>query len=308
MALYQRCDRNSQYPTPAQVAGKSGSGQFWHGSSVKKILENPHYTGDMVQGRTCVRSVTDKVRDTVSANRWVVVPGTHQPIISRQDFAAVQAVMAQRTCKRPKAKKHLFTNYVYCADCGTSLWYLQSRKGYVCGRFKKHGAHTCTSHAIKEGLIKGFILQDLRCMAHTLDKSSVLGKLQGQVKRAEQERKKRLMRLEKELAGLKEENRLFLKLLAQGVIPQEDYRESVDANRDRIATLDQQVVEAIRTAEQSEQAQDTLQKLAKELERVLEFGDLTEELLHRLIERIDVGEGQQVVIHYRFSNPFPLVG
>lgn len=306
-AIAKELDRLG-YPTPAQVASKSRSGPFWQGSSVKKILENPHYTGDMVQGRTTVRSITDKVRDTVPVDQWITVAGTHEPIIPRQDYEAVKAVMAQRSYKRPKMKKHLFTNYVFCADCGTSLWYLQSRKGYVCGRFKKHGAHTCTSHAIKEQFLKNLILEDLREMAHTIDKGSVLSRVQGQVKKAEQDRKKRLFRLEKELTGLKDENRQYLKLLAQGVITQEDYRETVDVNRDRMAALEQELVEARRTIEQGEKAQDTLQKLAKELERVLEFDDLTEELLHRLVERIEVGEGQQVVIQYRFANPFSLVG
>ncbi|GGM28965.1 hypothetical protein GCM10011351_13750 [Paraliobacillus quinghaiensis] len=38
-------------PTPASVAGKKNAAKFWQGSSVKNILTNPHYTGDLVQHR-----------------------------------------------------------------------------------------------------------------------------------------------------------------------------------------------------------------------------------------------------------------
>nr|WP_227874406.1 DUF4368 domain-containing protein [Tumebacillus algifaecis] len=31
--------------------------------------------------------------------------------------------------------------------------------------------------------------------------------------------------------------------------------------------------------------------------------DLTPELLHRLVERIEVGENQRIMIHYKFANP-----
>ncbi|WP_265415060.1 recombinase family protein [Tumebacillus algifaecis] len=138
------------FPTPAQVAGKRNAGFYWQGSSIKLILQNPHYVGDLVQGRSHTKSVTNKARETVPEEDWVVISDAHEPIILREDFEAVQSLMKSRSVKRPKMKKHLFTNYVYCADCGTSLWYIQFRKGYVCGSFKKHGATACSSHAIKE--------------------------------------------------------------------------------------------------------------------------------------------------------------
>jgi site-specific DNA recombinase len=45
-------------------------------------------------------------------------------------------------------------------------------------------------------------------------------------------------------------------------------------------------------------------KLSKEIEKVLSFDDLTEELLHRLIKKIEVKDNQEIIIHYRFVDPF----
>jgi site-specific DNA recombinase len=62
-----------------------------------------------------------------------VIKDIHEPIITSEKFEAVQNLMKSRSVKRPKAKIHFFTNGVYCADCGTGLWLMKKRNGYVCG-------------------------------------------------------------------------------------------------------------------------------------------------------------------------------
>jgi site-specific DNA recombinase len=54
---------NEGVKTPSQVAGKKNQTSLWHGSSVRKILENPHYTGNLVQNRSSTISVTNKRRN-----------------------------------------------------------------------------------------------------------------------------------------------------------------------------------------------------------------------------------------------------
>lgn len=144
------------YPTPAQVVGKKNAGLYWQGTSVKKILTNPHYVGDLVQGRQTTVSVTSKVREEVPREKQIVTEDAHHAIISREDFEAVQQYMQgrKRQQAKPKAKKHLFTNYLFCADCGKALWYVHYRKGYVCGNYYKHGSTFAVSIALRKGNLK----------------------------------------------------------------------------------------------------------------------------------------------------------
>lgn len=99
-------------PTPAQVVGKRNAGLYWHGTSVKKILTNEHYVGDLVQGRQTTVSVTSIVREEIPREQQIVTENAHQAIISREDFEAIQQYMTgrKRQHAKPKAKKHLFTN------------------------------------------------------------------------------------------------------------------------------------------------------------------------------------------------------
>lgn len=103
--------------TPAQVIGKKNAGLYWQGTSIKKILSNPHYVGDLVQGRQTTVSVTSKVREEVPREKQIITENAHQALISRGDYEAVQQYMEgrKRQQAKPKAKKHFFTNYLFCA-------------------------------------------------------------------------------------------------------------------------------------------------------------------------------------------------
>lgn len=47
-----------------------------------------------------------------------------------------------------------------------------------------------------------------------------------------------------------------------------------------------------------------LQKVQNELKKIIDIKDITPELLHKLIHKIEVKENKDIIIHYRFSNPF----
>ena len=128
-------------PTPAQVVGKSNAGQYWQGSSVRKILQNPHYVGNLVQGRETAMNVTNKKRKENSEEDWIIVPNAHEPIILREVFIQAKSLLEQKAKRgRGKTRKilHLLSNIAYCSNCGNRMWYRANRKGYFCGTYAKH--------------------------------------------------------------------------------------------------------------------------------------------------------------------------
>ena len=80
----------------SQVIGKSNASLYWQGTSVKKILQNPHYVGDLVQGREATLNVTNKKRGFLKEEDWVVVQNTHEPIILREIFEEAKHLLAMR--------------------------------------------------------------------------------------------------------------------------------------------------------------------------------------------------------------------
>jgi len=65
----------------------------WITQTIIGILRNQVYTGDMVQGRRRSEFYAGKPDRKLPKEDWCVVRNTHEPIISRKEFEAVQAIL-----------------------------------------------------------------------------------------------------------------------------------------------------------------------------------------------------------------------
>lgn len=64
----------------------------WRRDTIENILHNQVYLGNMVRGKTCSALYKGKKRHSVPESRWIIVSKTHEPIISKELFDAVQEV------------------------------------------------------------------------------------------------------------------------------------------------------------------------------------------------------------------------
>ncbi|MDQ0273739.1 hypothetical protein J2S17_005671 [Cytobacillus purgationiresistens] len=88
---------DEEVPTPAMLIGKSNASTLWHSNTIKGILQNRHYVGDLVQNKTATISVTTTKRREVPEEEMTVHENTHEPIISKETFQVVQRQLKQRT-------------------------------------------------------------------------------------------------------------------------------------------------------------------------------------------------------------------
>lgn len=85
---------------PYQNGRSQEKDQLWTYSSVCRILHSELYTGAMVQGKKeqyMHRKPRQRPRE-----EWIVVKGTHAPIIEREIWESVQTKMQERAGKRQK--------------------------------------------------------------------------------------------------------------------------------------------------------------------------------------------------------------
>ena len=90
----------------------------WNPNSIKIILTNELYIGNLIQGkRTTVNYKNHKIIKK-NKNEWIKVKNTHEPIIDNKLFFMVQESIKQRT--KPIKKTgiiHIFSGKVYCNIC-----------------------------------------------------------------------------------------------------------------------------------------------------------------------------------------------
>ena len=293
---------NEGIPTPAEIAGKANAGDTWGDSTIKTILTNPHYAGDLVQGRTTTVSVTSMRRKKQAEDEQFIIKNTHDAIIPRDVFDAVQHQIKLRTKYITAPKLHLFTNILYCTDCGTGLWYRSNRQGYICGSYARHGKKACSSHTIKENFLIETILSDIKLLIQHIDKEQYIKELEKKSKKSKGDLEKKIDKINKQIDVLKKRKRKYINLLADEEITKEEYQDSIEDNNHELAELVTQKNELLSFFE-SEQIIENIDKLKQELLHFLNFDELTPEILHRLIDRIEVKEDGTPRIHYRFSTP-----
>lgn len=127
---------------------------FWKQATIKTMLQNEVYVGNLVQGRRKSRFFDGMDEIRLDKKDWIVVKNTHKPIVSQELFDTVQKELAKTREKyfenlgkydKISNKENIFKQKVVCGDCGTSLTRYKSASG---GKKKVHYSYVCPHHAL----------------------------------------------------------------------------------------------------------------------------------------------------------------
>src|SRR5699024_8182192 len=143
---------------------------------ISEMLQNEVYIGNMVQGR--VLKINYKSSKCIRQNRenWIVVQGTHEPLIDIETFNKVQMLIKSRKHTRSRTYDFLLKGLIFCHECGYPMAVLnrknaagEDRLFFICRtyqRFTKAGV--CTCHSIKEETVNEAVLTKVReiCQAY----------------------------------------------------------------------------------------------------------------------------------------------
>ena len=300
-------------PTPATYAGlpvgKPGPYTgLWSSERISDMLQNETYIGNMVQGRS--RKINYKTKKCIrqQPKDWVVVEGTHDPLIDRETFDKVRRLVDSRKHTRSRTYDFLLKGLIFCHECGYPLAVLNRKnaKGedvlyFVCRtyqRFTKAGV--CTCHSIKEQVVTQAVVERVREVCRNyLQAEKLLPIAKQEIAKAQAEADH-----EKEIAALKAKidslsahlDQVYLDKLS-GLLDEEDFQRiyrKVKADR---AALEQRLSQIDRPDFSPDKQND----LAKELvERFLATAPTNREVLVSLIERVELTEEKEVILRFRF--------
>ncbi|MDQ0253942.1 DNA invertase Pin-like site-specific DNA recombinase [Evansella vedderi] len=291
-------------PTPSQIAHKSNASPLWHASTIKNILNNQHYCGDLVQNRTETVSVTTSKRRINSDDKATIQENTHEPIILKETFQAVQKMLQTRTRTNTAPKKHLFTNVLFCEHCQKGMWFKANQKGYRCGGNIKYGDTFCQNRVVvREKELKHIIIEDLQELFKSIQDDEFLKSLQ---KRLEQKKvlfKKELAKIENKATKFRSRKKDYLDMYADELISREElveYRKQIDLEISNLESAKSEFQEKLDECESENYAID----LGKKLQEVSILNDLSPQLLHSLVNNVTCSDNGNLHIHYNFVKPF----
>ncbi len=296
-------------------------------ATVKNILTNEVYTGNLIQNQTGSRSYKD---DTM----------IYKPELNGYGMRLCMKPSSRRRCGmkcRPSTgkdalsadnappKPFLFTGKLICTDCkaplqgnretqrrknGTSKKYVS----YFCSRYTASGYGTCSRHTIYEMTLTELVLSEIRAHAEALelDEAAMLDRLQAQRPAAAAERlesvrqeigklRRRVYELEQMTAKLYEDKVCGSISAASFAVLLEKTEQERRQRTDRLDTLLAEVREY-------EQSAADIQSWAAVVRKHLHIRELDRETVDELIDRIEVGEKtvvdgknvRDIKIYYRF--------
>ena len=284
----------------------------WSSVAVKRILTNEVYTGVMVQGKQ--EKVNYKVKKTIAKPKeeWVRVEGTHEAIISCEDFEIVQNLL--KVDIQPRAGSvcsHLFSGLLFCGDCKEAMYrrvnrYKDSENVYFICPTRNKGMG-CTRHSILEDELKEIVFRTLQVhVSLFLDVCSQLEHIQDMEVDFEE-----VVKFDKEIERLRKEQDKYLELrvglyedLKSGLITETDFK--------NFRAIYEKQYEEVKTALQSQEAM--IKQLFRNgvasgvrLERfkeVMKLTTLDRDTLLCFISRIEVFEEKKVYVEFRAKEEF----
>lgn len=156
---------------------------YWTYATIHRILKSELYVGNLEQGRDRRVQIHGAAKRK-KRDDWVIVEGTHEPVVSQEQWDRVQSLL-NRNARTPAFEQNVspFAGFLKCGDCGRSM--AKTTRGgrtfYTCGSYKRYGPTVCSEHYITQETLEKIVLRDVnRILSGTKN-------LQALIERAERE-------------------------------------------------------------------------------------------------------------------------
>ena len=277
---------------------------LWCDRTVRRILQNQMYIGNMVQGVN--KTVSYKVHEckAVPKEDWIVVEHTHEPVIDRETFDKAQSLFNRHIRSSPVNKQtDLFAGLVRCADCGAVMSKKTNKlpygtyRYYKCSTKRRQGR--CTNHTIRIDKLEQVVLTYLQKMIDlAVEYDRVMAQLQNSRNVSESDS------LQRALEAQQKEREKCLKAMLDlypdwkaNLITQEEYRLLKANLSEKIAKLDE-MIEKLTQSQKEPAGQGNA--FVEHFKQYKNIDRLTRPMLVELIDSISVYEDNRITIKVRF--------
>ncbi|MBR4289535.1 MAG: recombinase family protein [Oscillospiraceae bacterium] len=294
-------------------AGKKNDG-LWPDSSVRRILRNEMYIGNMVQGKNTTVSYKIHQCRAVPKENWIRVTGTHQAIIDPDTFANVQALLGKHIRKPPAQNQvHLLAGLVRCAKCGRIMSRKTNRHTYGtyhyyrCVTNNKMQPGGCTRGSLRVDRIENAVLTLLQAtVAACVEYEKLLVQIN-----SSSNRKTKSDSLQRLLAQQRAEREKCLRAMADlypdwksGILTQQEYLNIKVNLNEKLERLDESLQSLESTAKQYAQGMNQENAFLSSFRKYGNITELTRPMLVELVKEIRVYDQNRIEVELNFRDEY----
>ena len=310
-------DNNIKCPS-AYKGTKSSSRQkfnMWTISSVNKLLKNRIYTGDMVQNKQTKMSYKSQKKITLDESLWIIVEGTHEPLVSKVMFDSIQNAPARTRVTHCNREKRLLENLLTCKECGNTLTVLHRKnKNYKdntywsvnCNKYARDSRRKlCYPHFFPYDKLEEKIMSVIKntCQRYldSLNVKELSEKIKRERKKVKNEHKKERESLVLDIEELKRKMDALYDDKFNGIISAENYVRLSSQTEKQIASLNSRIYEIDNEENQIKEDTKEIIKYEEQIKALLNLDEPNRELIKTLVKIIYIDKDKNIEIQYRFK-------
>lgn len=310
-------DNNIKCPS-AYKGTKSSSRQkfnMWTISSVNKLLKNRIYTGDMVQNKQTKMSYKSQKKITLDESLWIIVEGTHEPLVSKVMFDSIQNAPARTRVTHCNREKRLLENLLTCKECGNTLSILHRKnKNYKdntywsvnCNKYARDPRRKlCYPHFFPYDKLEEKIMSVIKntCQRYldSLNIKELSEKIKRERKKVKNEHQKERESLVLDIEELKRKMDALYDDKFNGIISADNYVRLSSQTEKQIASLNSRIYEIDNEENQIKEDAKEIIKYEEQIKALLNLDEPNRELIKTLVKIIYIDKDKNIEIQYRFK-------
>ena len=305
-------------PTPSSYKNKiistiTKEEYVWSIHSVKKILENRMYTGDMVQHTQTKISYKSKKKIKLDQSLWVIVENIHEPLVDKEIFRIINKKRDNHNRKvevKTKRPIRLLEGLIYCKECGNRLGVIYRKNHNYwtinCNRYARDPIREkCKTHFFPYDNFEEEVLEQLKILLSNLFKELNVKELNAEIingtnlgTKSFDEIKKSI---EKDILKLSSNIQIVYQDRIDGNISLESYKMIVSPYEQKIRNLKDKLEEIELEILKRKNSANKIPNYTKKIKELLNIEKPNRDLLFTLIDRIEADEDRNITIKFKYK-------
>ena len=308
-------------PAPSEYKRKQGikfntpfqknATALWSPVAIKRILSNPVYIGTLIQGKETTPNYKVKKRIIKPEDEWSIIAETHEAIIEKTDFEAVNGLLNTDTRTSPKQDTVFpLSGIMFCGDCGNNIVRKKSRNYYYYTCATNKMGKGCTAHSFSTNELEPAIMETItKQISIILDLEKSLEYIENSPYQQINIKKinEQIADREKEIKDCERYKRSLYEDYKDGDISKEDYIAFGKDYNIRIEELTKAVTILNQNAELLFNENNAAHKWIEHFKAYRNVSELSRQLVTNLITRITLFEKKQITISFRYQDKFETI-
>ena len=305
-------------PTPAGYKKTNYSSRLidrdsWNISTVKKILSNRIYTGDMVQHTQTKVNYKSKKKITLDESLWVIVEDTHEPLVDKETFKYVNSLGKRKTRNyglKTERPKRILEGKIFCKECGNRLSvYYRKKLDYWsinCNRYSRDPKRgRCSSHFYPYDYLEEQILEQFNNSVSKfikeLDMEELNKEVQKNVHKETEDIDKKINDLSKEKEQIINKLSTLYNDRSNNIISTELYKELSTESEIKLKKINSIIEDEKIKKQNIKNKSNILPDYTKKIKKLLDLNKPKKELINTLIDKIVIDENRNINIKFKYG-------